>query len=233
MKIQEKLYNKTASLYKELEDRLPEIERRYNEKLPVENQDDLSVFRTMCGNDFPIESNTGIVLYGRANNGWDSENTLTTEFILNQLHRPFFNLMRYISEHFYPEEWHRHIVWSNICKVVPRCEGNPNDELWYAQYDYMVNILKKELEILSPKVVVLVTGNYHYANWDKPLFDVESDLKKHKVIEEMWADSGRFKGMASLYKKNGRLYIITDRPEQRKIHPHADCIINLIEKNLD
>ena len=233
MKIQEKLNLETSVLYAELEKCIPELTRRYNENLPEHKQDSLSVFRAMCGDDFPLEPNKGIVFYGRANNGWNSENDLTTEWLYSQLHRPFFNLMRNISEHFYPENWNTHIVWSNICKVVPMSEGNPNDELWFAQYDYMVDILNKELEVLSPKIVVLVTGNYHYDSWDKPLFEIESDLKKHKLIDERWADNGRLKGQASLYKKNGRLYIITDRPERRKIKSHADCIIDLIEKNLD
>ena len=53
------------------------------------------------------------------------------------------------------------------------------------------------------------------------------NVKEHQVEEVMWAENGR----TTLYKKNGRLYLITDRPEFRVLQPHVDCIIDMIERN--
>ena len=186
----------------------------------------LTSFIAQCGRDYPLEENTGIVFYGRFNNGWDPQNPLTMDDVPSETFRPFFNLMQNVSEHFYPERWNTHVIWSNMCKVGPEKEKNPPKALWNAQYFHMVDILNKEMEILSPKVVVLVTGNLS-EQWDAPLFE-GNDLRNHMVEEKMWAANGK----ASLYKKDGRLYIVTDRPEYKAIMPHVDCIIGMIERNM-
>ena len=185
----------------------------------------LTSFIAQCGRDYPMEKNMGIMFYGRFNNGWNPMNPLTMDDLPSETGRPFFNLIRHISEHYYPESWNTYVVWSNMCKVGPEKENNPTEALWNAQYFHMVDILNKEMEILSPKVVIFVTGNVS-EHWDAPLFE-KNDLKEHQVEEVMWAENGR----TTLYKKNDRLYLITDRPEFRVLQPHVDCIIDMIERN--
>ena len=218
MNIQENLYKATESIYRRLEKELPQMEQSYE-------KDNLTTFRAQCGKCFPQENNSGFVFYGRSNNGWNPNCPLTMDGVVDHMHRPFFNLMSRVSEHFYPENWNNYVTWSNICKVVPVSKGNPSDNLWYMQYDYMVEILQKELEILSPKAVILVTGNTAGARWDAPLFE-GNNLIDYKMDECEWIEGCN----ATLYKKDNTIFIITDRPERRAIEPHTNCIINLIEK---
>ena len=187
--IQETFEKGVKKLYDKLEAELPEIQKYYD-------ADDVTTFIAQCGRDYPLKKNNGIVFYGRSNNGWNPEKPLTMDDVVNYSGSPFFNLMHKISEHFYPEKWNTHVVWSNICKVVPASTGNPTEALWDAQYFHMVDILNKEMEILSPKVVIFVTGNVS-EHWDAPLFE-KNDLKEHQVEEVMWAENGR----TTLYKKN-------------------------------
>jgi len=223
--VQETLEKGVKELYKKLEENLPEYEGIYNRNLSEKDQDALITTTSLCGRDFPMKKNTGIAFYGRFNNGWDPNHPLTMDDLPSETRRPFFNLMRHISEHYYPESWNTHVVWSNMCKVGPASGGNPTEALWDAHYNHMVAIFNKEMEILSPKVVVLITGNLS-EQWDAPLFE-GNDLRNHMVEEKMWAANGK----ASLYKKDGRLYIVTDRPEYKAIMPHVDCIIDMIERN--
>ena len=218
MNIQEKLYKEITPLYAKLEKELPRMQEVYTE-------DELTTFMAQCGDCYPSGKNEGIIFYGRSNNGWDSDNPLTMNDVVCELRRPFFNLMRKVSEHFYPKDWNKYVTWSNICKVVPASEGNPTESLWDVQYDFMTEILRKEMDVLSPKVVIMVTGNASGDHWDAPLFE-ENDLSKHKLVDVNWADNGR----VTLYKKDERLYLITDRPEFKPIDDHADSIIRLIEK---
>lgn len=217
--IQEKFEQGVHDLYDRLEAALPQIQKSYE-------ADAVTTFIAQCGREYPIGENTGIVFYGRANNGWDP-NLFTMDDFSNQLHRFFFKLMKYVTEHFYPENWNTHIVWNNISKVVPMSEGNPTNNLWFAQYDFMVDIIHKELDVLAPKVVIFVTGNKKDKGWNTPIFE-DGNLNECFVEEKEWAEGCA----ASLYKKNGRLYIITDRPESKPIKVHGDCIIDMIERNM-
>lgn len=218
--VQKKFEAEILDLYTRLKKALPRIQEKYE-------ADALETFVAQCVRDFPLGKNTGILFYGRSNNGWNSKNPLTMDELPEQLRRPFFNLIRHISEYFYPEEWNSHIAWSNVCKVVPMTSGNPNNTLWYAQYSFMVDLIKKEIDVLSPKVVVLITGNTNGPKWDAPLFE-NNNLKENKREEKEWSKDCT----ATLYKKDGRLYIVTDRPECKPIREHADCIIEMIERNM-
>ena len=142
---------KVHDLYVELYNELPRIQNNFV-------ADDLTTFVAQCGRDYPMDKNSGIIFYGRSPNGWDPEHPLTMDDLTEQLYRPIFNLMRVVSEHFYPESWNTHIVWSNVCKVAPITKGNPTNTLWDDQYSFMVDIINKEMEVLSPKVVIFVTG---------------------------------------------------------------------------
>ncbi len=233
MNIQEKLYKEITPLYAKLEKELPQMQYEC-----MGENDDLTTFKAQCGEKYPVETNTGIVFYGRSNNGWNPDSPLTMKdlpnFMIGREPWPFFDLIRIISEYFYPEDWNNSVIWSNVCKVVPCSANNPPTSLWHKQYQYMVEILRMELEILSPKVVVFITGNTAGEHWDAPLFH-ENDLQNYKVCDNIWLKAEDNKKnyrdcTATLYKKEGRLYIITDRPEYRPIEPHADSIIGLIEK---
>lgn len=224
-KVQTLFEERIHDLYVKLDNELPRIQNNYE-------VDDLTTFVAQCGRDYPMDNNSGIIFYGRSPNGWNPKSPLTTDGLIEQLHRPFFNLMRVVSEHFYPESWNFHIVWSNVCKVAPAKNGNPTDPLWYDQYNFMVDIIEKEMEILSPKVVIFVTGMTAGPRWDDPLFAIDK-YKGFQLSEsiEWGADSRTGKPLTSKAGKiNNTTIIITDRPECRPIAPHVEAILNLIER---
>lgn len=225
--MQEKLNKKVAPYYNKIKKELSWLQKECPDG-------DLTWFVSQCGNNYPSTPNDGIVFYGRANNGWDPEDNHSMEEISHQTHRPFFNLMKLVSESYYPFEWYSHVAWSNVCKITPWSGKNPSNTLWYRQEQYMSAIIKEELDVLSPRVVIIITGNTASAKWDAPFF-YNTDLEKYKLCDMIWLSSEEnYKNhkncTATLYKKDGRLYIITDRPECRPIEPHANCIIELIEK---
>lgn len=56
------------------------------------------------------------------------------------------------------KEWYKNLAWSNLYKVSPECKGNPSEELKRRYKDKCIQIFEKEIEILSPKIVILLTG---------------------------------------------------------------------------
>lgn len=204
----------------------------------------ISTFSTVHGENFPIGKNTGIIFYGRVNNGWDEEiEDFEMENIDNKLQsKPFFKLMKSVCQHYYTEDWTSHIAWSNVYKLAPFgsreiCpqisrwiyrdynSTNPSDKLCDLQEEYVIKILKKEIEFLSPKVVVLVTGNTAAEKWDAAM---ECAFPRKKIGKSIWYAGART-CTATLYESEGIYFIVTDRPEFRPIYEHAECLINLID----
>lgn len=194
------------------------------------NINELRVFTTLVGTEYPVEPKSGILYYGRATNGWDDDNHEDLDTILyEQTKRPFFNLLYYFAWNSYQESWNKKVAWSNICKIAPD-GGNPSDSLWDAQKDILPAIIKKEVELLSPEIIVLVTGNTavnYYEPWHSPFFIAFPELKKIKSIK--WAESRGKDCTATLYTDSNIKVILTDRPEARPIQEHADALQDLLQ----
>ncbi len=225
--LQEEINKKTSMYYSEIKDKLPKMEKECPDG-------ELTWFIAQCGDNYPKEYNTGIVFYGRANNGWDPEVEHSMDELSQQSFRPFFYLIKSITEKYYAQEWYSHIAWSNVCKIIPWNGGkNPSNALWYTQYKYMCDIIRAELKVLQPHIVIVITGNTAGARWDGPFFK-DCEEEKYKICSKVWLAAEKNQKnhkdcTATLYKMDGRLYIITDRPESRPIEPHVECIFNLIE----
>ena len=196
-------------------------------KNPLFSNEDLRIFTTQVGKRYPIELGKGILVYGRATNGWDDTCHDSIEDILwNQTRRPFFNLIYYFAWEFYGNDYCNCVAWGNICKIAPD-GGNPSEALWDAQYIGMKEIIRKEVELLSPEIIVLVTGNSAGDRWDAPFFEVFPDLKEMRHI--VWAISKGKECTATLFS-NGKLKVLlTDRPETRPIQVHVNALLQLLE----
>lgn len=196
-----------------------------------EDIDNLSVFTTLAGKEYPIEPGKGILYYGRATNGWNDDNHDDLDKILyEQTKRPFFNLLYYFAWEYYKDSWNNKVAWSNICKIAPEECGNPSDSLWRAQKDILPAIIQREVELLSPEIIVLVTGNTavnYYDPWHSPFFKAFPCLKENKSIR--WAVSRGKDCTATLYTDGNIKVILTDRPESRPIQQHADALIELLK----
>ena len=197
------------------------------------DMDVISTFTVMAGKDYPSEPKQGFLFYGRATNGWDETDHKPIEKILKeQTFRPFFNLMYYLSWEFYGENWYNSIAWSNLCKLAPMKGGNPNDDLWFAQYPHMVSIIKKEVELLSPAVVVLITGNTAAARWDDPFFEAFPTLKNNEVRKVVWGNYRGKECTASLFVDGNLRVLVTDRPEARPINSHSQALLQLLQESV-
>lgn len=199
------------------------------------NVDELVTFTCRVGRDYPVEPYKGILFYGRATNGWDDDdekNKDLEQVIIDNINRgsQLFKLLHPFAEKFYGDSWLTKVAWSNICKIAPN-GGNPSTSLWYAQRDSLTPIIRKEIELLSPEIVVLVTGNTavkKYADpWHSPFFEAFPDLKRIKSIK--WAESRGKDCSATLYSNGNMKVILTDRPESRPILEHAHTLIKLLE----
>jgi hypothetical protein len=112
------------------------------------------------------------------------------EWMPDNTQRPFVNLIKKIAEKYYPVDWNEHIAGSNVCKVAPnKGWGTPSTSLWDEQYWHCVKTMEVELRLLSPKVIVFITGSTAGERWDWPLFEIEryKNLKFTESIE--WGET--------------------------------------------
>jgi hypothetical protein len=216
----------------------------------LEKPDDYWLFCTQWGKFFPSENKQGILFYGRTNNGW-IESSYDVEEIFSKPYgdiynmkdqmewmqiyprKPFVRLLKGLSQRYYAsEDWNQHIAWSNVCKMVPSGrEGLSINDLWDKLYFNFVDIMKVELDVLSPRVVILVTGVTAGDRWDSPLFEIDKykDLKFEETIQ--WYED--FRGQvcsSSACEKDGTIFIMTDRPEFRPVTDQVESIVSLIKR---
>lgn len=196
-------------------------------KYPAFQNKDLRVFTTQVGENYPDEPGKGILIYGRATNGWDDSYHEKIEDILwYQTKRPFINLIYHFGKEFYGDDYCCSVAWGNICKIAPD-GGNPSNALWDAQYSSMRRIIRKEIELLSPEIIVLVTGNTASERWDAPFFEEFPELKE--VNSTVWAVSNCKKCTATLYTDGKIKVLLTDRPEGRSVNAHTKALLQLLK----
>ena len=205
-------------------------------------------FCLQWGKNFPSEEHCGIMFVGRATNGWISdsedvdilfgnseeaifnrhdqmqwvENLWGNENGYNTNNSAFWRVIKAVASHFNPEPWYSHIAWSNVCKVAPWDGGNPNDTLYYAQLKDCKKIFETEIKLLSPKVVVMLTGE----SWSKDFLRyLNSEHETKSICKDSW-DGYECK----VYQINGTTFIRTEHPQGKKENIHIQCLINLIKK---
>lgn len=196
-------------------------------------------FCVQWGKNYPTENHDGILFVGRATNGWVSNtndvNLLfgepdATNTIFNRKdqlewkenspkghksnYSPFWQFVKNVTQqHFKCKNgWTSHIAWSNLYKVSPIGEGNPNEQMKKEQLDVCKQILKMEIEILSPKFVVIPTGEDWYSKFIKylnnntePTFPDIKIIKEHRKKKDI-------EHKCCTCNINNITYILTDYP---------------------
>lgn len=207
--------------------------------------EDICTFCVQWGPKFPKENNTGLLFIGKAVNGWvndetdvdvlfgDSDNRVfdrKDQMVwvnnaeggesYNTKKSAFWRVVKRISAKYYPEDWYTNIAWSNLCKIAPFSQGNPSDKLYYEQLESCQQILSREIEILSPKVVIMFTSG-----WEKDFLNYLNDnneLQSQSTIE--W-DGYK----TQLYVIKGTKFIVSQHPQGKAEDKHVDAILNLID----
>jgi len=204
-------------------------------------------FCIQWGENFPSAKNEGILFIGRAVNGWDTYETDVNILFGNSDERifardnqmkwvstgegcqgynskrsAFWRVIKEITQNFYPkDDWYSYVAWSNLYKLNQG--GNPKAKLRYEQFDTCKRILKKEIEIFSPKFVVMLTSN-----WERYFLTFLNDNKNPECeLTKNWGFETR------LYKINGVVYIVSPHPQGKKENPHVEAIFNLINNMLE
>ena len=173
--MEQSLYKALKPLYKEL-----------LEQLSKEDRETTSPFCVKWGKNFPTASFSGLLFIGRATNGWGTDSTESVDVLFdgddnsrgfadpNQMswleshpsynwqRSAFWRVVSNVSQSYTQGEWFNGIAWTNLYKIAPYDGGNPSNRLCYEQLPICQKILKNEIEILSPKFVILLTGENCY-----------------------------------------------------------------------
>lgn len=110
---------------------------------------------------------------------WWGENKVDEkgEKLYNPATSRFWQLVSALTEGLNGESWNKNtwtetIVWSNIYKVSPTNGGNPNFTLKKLQIDLCIEILRIEIDICKPKIILFVTGE-NWFNDVRSLFETD------------------------------------------------------------
>lgn len=209
---------------------------------------DKATFCLQWGENFPLEKHCGVLFVGRATNGWvtdcenvdvlfgDSEDAIFNRHDqmkwvenlsgntkgYNTRKSAFWRVIKKITKELYPEPWYSHVAWSNVCKVAPWKGGNPNDSLYYAQLSDCKKIFAKEIELLSPKAVVLFTGE----GWAIDLLRyMNGEVGTKSIYKQKWANYE-----CKVYQINGVIYIRTEHPQGKSEDAHVQCIVDIVKR---
>ncbi len=241
MKRSEKLKESLKPLYKELVSSVGEFANtcffamQWGDKFPL-NPNEGVLFVGRATNGWISAENNLDVLFGADDQAifnredqrqWIEEkwgNPDEEDNNYNTLRSSFWKVIRMTSIQLYPElgeEWYRKVAWSNLYKAAPLEGGNPSNAMCRAQLESSQKILAKEIEILSPKTVVMLTGY----NWAKDfLSSLNNGVEPSscKMTKE-WDNYA-----SSLYVINGVNYIVTEHPQGKKHQAHIDALLELI-----
>jgi hypothetical protein len=213
--------------------------------------EDICTFCVRWGEHFPQEQNK-ILFVGKALNGGGPESKNTDVEVLfgesskrifdrddqmewicdfwgkkkgyNTKKSAFWRVIKGISHHFYPhDDWYSYVAWSNLYKRSPYSEkGNPNDAFCKEQLEFCRKILKIEIEILSPKFVVMLTSG-----WEKDfLYYLNDNQHTKEVCAKEWSD----KYTVKCYEIKDTIFITSVHPQGKPEKKHVQTITELIDK---
>jgi len=179
------------------------------------------------------ESNYKLMYIGRALNGWfrldgDNEEEIyesAVEKVQNERIKEFggtikrsafWQLCKLILNEkgdYDENDWDERIVWSNLYKLAPVKGGNPNYSTIKKTLENCVEILKREIEIVKPRHIVMVTGDWWVTLREKEekskfekTFETEFDIKFNNY-DSFVIGKGNY---------NGIPIVVTQRPERRR-----------------
>ena len=202
------------------------------------------------GNDYKVGADDSVMIVGRAVNGWDTEWPEDTNEIVTQLlnmpfdlasindlpeqegyyfsRSRFFLVIREIMKKLGAESdnWSSKFAWSNLYKVAPAIAGNPSGNVQHIQREFVIQILKKEIDLLKPKYVVFVTG-YDFITWSWRNNAKENTFKKAFDIQPVDTLGEYVEGYASY---NESKIVVACRPKTKSVAAWVDCVMDAFSK---
>lgn len=218
------------------------------ENVPAPKEQTQCVFCMQWGEDFPKQKGKGVLFVGRAVNGWTERGSLDSLFyseieserafakndqmswvenqwqdssIYNTAGSAFWRIIKKSCVTYY-SPWYSKIAWTNLCKLSP-LTGNPSNAFFNRQFDSSSKIFEKEIEILSPGLVVLVTG----MNWADCYLSYLNGNEFPIAIKE---DTFEEKNKVILYQIKGVIFALFERPEGKREDGFINKLKELIEQ---
>lgn len=121
------------------------------------------------------------------------------------------------------EFWVEYIAWSNLYKVSPREEGNPNKKYRQKQLAACKKILKKELLELEPTHVLIMTGFDEWFSDFSDVFDSVCDKGVRNISQGDNRNDVYVEGTATLGKSK---MVIACRPEYRNMEKYVAAVMD-------
>lgn len=223
------------------------LESLYNEEVfPSLDVEKETAFVMQWGDKFPVAKNAGILFVGQAVNGWAKKEDQSFEKLfarkdqmkwVDERRHPkenpvmnkssFWRVVKEISSKYYKvdDQWYSHVAWSNLYKISPNesnGRGNPSKYSKDKQLDLCRRILQTEIEILSPKYVILLTSGWERSGFLKKI----NDNQHTKPIDEQPFDKYKVK----VYKIKDTYFFASVHPRSKDEKKHVNAIISLLSK---
>ena len=209
----------------------------------------ICTFAVQWGKNFPSENKTGLLFIGKAVNGWVTNETNVEKLFdqensdrifarkdqmewvdnlsgntkgYNTRKSAFWRVIKKVAMSYYPQKWYSNIAWSNLYKIAPWEGGNPNTKLQKVQQKYCFEILKKEIEVLSPDYIIMLTSG-----WEWPFLNYLNNSEKLNVLSEIKWNKYKTK----LIEIDGTKFIISPHPQGKNESEHKQVICQLMNES--
>ena len=221
-----------------------ELKRRlmplYSELLQaVPEETDARYFCAQWGAKFPARG--GVLFVGKATNDWFDEGTVAGIFgagdnrsfdrddqmrwvlnhpTYNSRRSAFWRLVRNLTQSIYgPEEdWVERIAWSNLYKAAPST-GNPSGTMVTSQLPVAREILRTEIEVMKPALVVFLTSF-----WENRFTD---HLYEGRTLERDGAVT--WDGYETRYRRfNDVTFMETVHPQGKSGPRHLQALLDVL-----
>ena len=217
------LYDELLPYYHSLYDACATIRDKNGNAVDLK---EYAVFFPQVGKLFPETTRDGILFVGQSANSWKSTlaepldrvsaDQLVTTNIQEGCSTSYFKkCMLRVASAFYTDNWFDYIAWTNLYKASPVGGGNPFPYLKQIEHEACDTILKKEIELLSPKYVVFITG----WNWLNN-FSIGKAMPNNpnQITSVDWVSTKKWgKLVVKKWVADGITYILTERPDRRGI----------------
>jgi len=136
----------------------------------------------------------------------------------------FWNVTYKVISDYYPGfdrdglQWSKKLIWSNLYKIAPK-RGNPGNYDQLYQRPMAIELVKKELEELTPKYCIVLTND----EWWAPF---RSGIKTEKLSKTTGSSC-----IQSVEKFQDTLIIVTSRPRVGNSERRVKAILAAIKKH--
>jgi hypothetical protein len=237
---------KFKEMTSEIKNSILPIYKNLLKEIPYE---EVCTFSLQWGKNYPFSKNEGLLFVGKSVNGWITKEKDTLKLfdltnpnrifaredqmkwvnnqsgesnLYNTRKSAFWRLIKKVAESYYPENWYSNIAWTNLYKIAPYKGGNPNSNLQKLQKKYCFELFEKEIELLSPKYVIMLTSG-----WELDFIDHFNSNNDMRVLGIKKWDNYQ----TSMVKINNVNFIISQHPQGKNEWKHCNTIVELINQN--